>query len=287
MRYPLATRVWSFIAVMMSAPGQTQTPPGNSSDNLPRVVYQSKLTSSAPEQGPKRDPDLTDPQVTVDVFWCSGDALSSSRQLSASELAASFATVVNVHLFESAARIKTIRTRPIDIDVFLKPLDAYDVGLARRTVLLRYDHSKPDLQEIASGLRQRALTPISMSKGDAVTFSPNYLSAYVCTDIDPTAISGRLFFQIEQADQKQLALQSADQLREALPGLTVESGIEVVGNKSPRRSEVRFFFPDDKKLALRIASEISQTAKTPIATKYIAGYDDRIKPSTFEAWLTQ
>ena len=245
-----------FVAAASLGPVGAQTLPATESDSLPRIIYQAN--AAPPEQGHGLVPGVPPavPQVTVDVFWCSGDTLSASRQLAASELAGSFATLAKAHLIDSVTEIKEVRTRPIDINVFLKPLNSFDRRVAHDEVLLRYDHTDEQLHSIANHLADNALSRIQITKGESEISSPNYISAYVCMDIDPTAISGRLFFQVKNADQKPLANRSADQLREILPGLTVESGIEVVGAKSPKRSEVRFFFPDDQKLATRIADQI-------------------------------
>ena len=66
----------------------------------------------------------------------------------------------------------------------------------------------------------------------------------------------------------------------------VVPGIEVVGGRSPRTSELRFFRKAEEKEARRISDQLRR-AGVQVQTTYVPGYENsnKVKPMQFELWF--
>ncbi|MCW2286361.1 hypothetical protein M2323_002381 [Rhodoblastus acidophilus] len=229
------------------------------------------------------------PTLTTDVFWCTGDDQAQNRAQTASELAAAYAVLARIGPAAKMLKSIVIRTRSIDKENIVRRLDAQALPLANTKIVLTYDAKDP-LSKIfvesvhSPWLAVTAAVTIKPHEGEA--FTPNYISAFVCTDMDTSRIAGRLFFQVEKKEQIDAISRAGADLRKALPGLNVVSQVEVVGDKAPKTSELRYFFQADEKLAIRAAASITASTSGDITPKLVPGYGGKVRPGTLEAWIS-
>lgn len=254
-----------------------------------QVIYRS------PSPGIARAP--ADSKITLDVFWCSGDGLASKRAAIASELANSYATIVRDDRSNAIWSVHEIRTRPIDRSVFLTNLRPNERELVQDQALLRFDSGDATLKVFADEVVGNSSRTIRSSSSRPLksilelpvseeVFAPNYVSVYVCADLNVATPMGRVFLQVKEDGQVAHALNVASAIREKFPGVDVSSVVEVVGGQAPIVSELRYFFDDDSALATAIAAEISTTGSIVMVTRKIEGFENKVRRGTVEAWLS-
>jgi hypothetical protein len=263
-------------AVAALSPVLAEPPLLDTTANSTRIIYRP---TSPPSQNGARP--------TIDVFWCSGDDKASNRELAASELAASYGTVARLGLSRAASDIGEIRTRPIAKDTFLANFDQNDANTARDRALIRFDAKDANLKKVVDSVVMKGLRPAAVSLATSSAYVPNYVSVYVCPDLDPSALVGRIFFQVKDAKQKDEAKRAAAAISTELPGLSVANSIEVVGADAPPNSELRYFFETDAGLAARTAREISHATSTKVVAKRVVGFEEKLRRGTLEAWISE
>lgn len=266
---------WLCAASQASAQSMPNTP-----SSAPRTVYDA---TTGIMQGT--------PALTTDVFWCAGDDKASNRALAASELAASYGILAKIDTSSPKLPPTVIRTRPIDREAFLSNLDASDAKIIGNNALVRYDPNDENSRVFANkvvlnGLRPAAVSSVAVSSASGSNYTPNYISVFVCTDLDTSTVAGRLYFQVKEPSQTEDALRAAAAVRKELPRLTVINKVEVVGSDAPTNSEVRYFFDDDAKLASRTAEAIMSTTSGTIVAKRVPGYESKVRRGTLEAWIS-
>jgi hypothetical protein len=97
---------------------------------------------------------------------------------------------------------------------------------------------------------------------------------------------GRVFFQVARADDRGVAQNVNAQLTSiGSLNLSPIEGVEVVSSFSGR-TQLRYFFHNDRDSAQRIASALAG-ALPGLTCSYVAGYEvsGRVKPQLFEVWL--
>lgn len=233
-----------------------------------------------------RSPDGAPPDAfTIDVFWCTGDDQGANRAMAASELAGSIRIAA---LVRHAGRFKVaeIRTRPIDQRTFVQGVGEATASLAQYNALARFNSSDSRAGTFVKIILPKLdvkVTPYPTVSKEA--YVPNYMSFYVCSNFDPATYSGRIFFQIQSAEQKEQITHTANRIQNDYLGVRVAKGIEVVGDKSPEQSEIRYFFKDDADFADKIAGEISRSTNAAVKPKLIEGYESKVRQGTLEAWI--
>jgi hypothetical protein len=240
-------------------------------DERPRVVYRSQYSDNSSAH-----------LVTLDVFWCSGDNYAAGRALDASSLAGVYAAASLSTTGHSL--LGEVRTRPIDFDTFAANATPDELASARDTVLIRFDSSEERARFIVDSIVKIGIRRTTISKSNLSSL-PNYISAFVCNAVDASLVRGRLFFHVARPEQRPEAESGASVIRTAFRGISVASGVEVVGAISPRLSEVRYFFREDADLAAQIASTLSLAGSTHFFSKYVPGFERRVRKGTLEAWL--
>ena len=224
-------------------------------------------------------------RLTVDVFWCDGDTKAQSRALSASELAGSLAAVSSL-VPEVGSQINQIRTRPIDREVFLSNFAQAISKSGTEKAIVRFDLHDKRTSRIVDEFGKASI--YMKNANDALdSHTPNYISTYLCQDVSPSQYAGQLYVQVQSPDQKGDALKAMSGLAKTYPGVAIASGIEVVGDRSPSTSELRYFLDKDRGAAKIVADNLSANLKTPITTKFVAGYEEKIRPGTLEAWIAR
>lgn len=267
------------VGILHVGPAEAQSEKGSGAGAGARIVYNTAGGGS-------------DPDVTIDIFWCADDDQAANRSLAASEIAATWGVIAKLDTARPSLPTAVVRTRPIDIQAFRNGVSAEDLEVAKKKVLLRYDETDDTSRIFIDRVifSQEGLTAtlptqrITSIKNTA--FTPRYVSAFVCTNVDTAVVSGRLFFQVKEAEQKPGALEAAAVLRKELPGLTVIRDVEVVGEKAPSNNELRYFYETDADLAARTAESISSTTSTRVEVKRIPGFESKVRRGTLEAWIT-
>lgn len=225
-------------------------------------------------------------RVTLDVFWCSGDEQASRRALEASEIAASYATAAKSLPTSPDVMLVETRTRPLTRESYQRVLATSSVKPAGSQAILRFDASDRNIVTLVEALRPKVLQPALSAPLEGLRV-PNYLAIYFCPDFQAPEMRGRLYFQVENADQTPKATAAAEALRSSAYGLNVAREVEVVGDRAPPRSELRYFTKEDAGLAAKVAGEIQASTASAITTKLVPGYENKVRPGTLEAWISK
>lgn len=252
----------------------------------PRVVFDSGAVNGSAQQG------------VLDVVWCRGDGKADQRALRAAEVAGGFATVAR---FASSLGIPnyagvTVRTRSIDKTDLVNKIQS-TLGQSTSAELLKagefvlYNGNDPPSVAVTELVTKTDGSIRLQSTYDSTTQSgvslANYAAMYVCGGLDPSALSGQLYFQANGADAKSSALTALDAVREQYPGIATSGKIEVLPSKSPNTSELRYFFPSDSEAAQALAKTLSGSSDVNVTPKLIQGYESKVRPGSFEAWLVK
>jgi hypothetical protein len=98
------------------------------------------------------------------------------------------------------------------------------------------------------------------------------------------ATVGRVFFEIRSADQRPTFQQCAKLVLTL--GYKVP-GPELVSNRGPKETSLRYFHKADAGEAEKLAGTISKCTAGPASVTLIGGYEDSplIKPRQFEVWF--
>ena len=225
-------------------------------------------------------------RVTLDVFWCSGDDQASRRALEASEIAASYATAARSVPASLNIMVVETRTRPLSRESYMRILATSSARPAGSQAILRFDASDRNIVALVDAVTPRVLQPALSAPIEGLRI-PNYLAIYFCPDFQAPEMRGRLYFQVENADQTAKATAAAEALRSSAYGLNVAREVEVVGNRSPPSSELRYFTKADAGLAAKVAAEIQASTSARITTRHVPGYENKLRPGTLEAWISK
>lgn len=70
-----------------------------------------------------------------------------------------------------------------------------------------------------------------------------------------------------------------------MPDLYVARGVELRVSNSPDKTQVRYFFPEDKPTAERVADILAERLPRRPDVELIGGYQKKIRPGLVELWL--
>jgi hypothetical protein len=226
--------------------------------------------------------------INVDIFWCSDDDSARTRQIAAAELAGSYATIAKVSLpISKTGSVGEIRTRPIRRDIYYNKVGKVSTDLGGQDATAVFDDHDDKLNSVSGIFATQGLRSLKIAKVPDDIYAPNYISVYVCSDVDTSGLLGRLYFQVKDVSQKETAADAAATIRKSLPGVSIANSIEVVGSRAPDKSELRYFYDNDKNAAENVAAQISQSIGATMLPRQISGFEGKVRPGTFEAWIGQ
>jgi hypothetical protein len=130
-------------------------------------------------------------------------------------------------------------------------------------------------------LRGAFTVPIAIAPSG--TRLKNYMLLFVCGKTDLAAPRTRVYFQVAEPTQADLARQIMDSVVSAVPNVTVLSDVDMRGAQSPDQTEVRFSGKGDGDTAKEIARILSQRLSQPVAAKLTPGQAKSLP--TVEIWL--
>jgi len=241
--------------------------------------------------------------ISVDVFWCTDRMVPNSNlEVIATQYASSLATLLKIEKGPAFQSVGEIRTRPISreefswrIDLGSLPANTSDLALSP---LLTYDDTNETLKLIGDKWKYFGIGPLVNVKISDSNITPNYMAAYICDNASrDTTTSGTVYFQVKDQQQTNYASTVAGALQDSLPEVRVNRKIEVMGDKSPEKSQLRYFYPDDADAAGKIAAQVNSAAQRAtgvqsfpayeLQLKKIPGYEGKVRPKTFEIWISK
>lgn len=231
-----------------------------------RVVYERKAEKT----------DET-PKINFDVYFCDGDAFAESRRLAATEMAQAAATYARLAQSVDGTVLGRIRVRALSPEVNNDPnyqLNGNYILYNERDPL--EDRWTKKLQEIAPSPFKALVNPQG---------TPNYLSAFVCSDVSLDRQPARVFFQTARASQEKVALQLMGAIEKNVQGVSVASAIDLQEDNSPDTSEVRYYYEADKKAAVATARLLSTELHKSVGAKDFRSLQRKVRPGTMEVWL--
>jgi len=223
--------------------------------------------------------------LTVDVFWCSGDELSESRKVAAAEIASSVATyarITNKSIIGGGnpdVLIKSVRLRPLDVNATQRS----EVALGDNAVLL--PDNTEEVKFVVNAIVEFSGRNFKITQArDGI---PNYLQFITCQDVDLEKVPPRIFIQTARSNQEGAAQDIVAEIRNSLNRVTVASGIEVMAEKSPNDSQVRYFFPEDESVARRVADAVGKVISKVPDVVYLPQLASPSSMGQVEVWLGQ
>jgi hypothetical protein len=160
--------------------------------------------------------------INVDIFWCSDDDSARTRQIAAAELAGSYATIAKVSLpISKTGSVGEIRTRPIRRDIYYNKVGKVSTDLGGQDATAVFDDHDDKLNSVSGIFATQGLRSLKIAKVPDDIYAPNYISVYVCSDVDTSGLLGRLYFQVKDVSQKETAADAAATIRKSLPGVSI------------------------------------------------------------------
>lgn len=249
-----------------------------------RVVFSSGGQSASPAG-----------KANIDVFWCYGDDKSYERSLAAAELASSYVTASKIYGARGSMGasndnpVGEIRVRSMPIDQLKSKVDLRS-ATGDGIYYAQYDERDINSLLVARSVISAGVVPVKTVKGP-LEFSPNIVSVYVCDDGGSFSTSltkaAQLYIQVMSQSQIGIASKWRDTLQASFGNLRVAEEIEVVGDKSPKVPEIRYFHSADAELASKIAKQLNATTLTDFQPKLVMGYESKVKPGMLEAWMAK
>jgi hypothetical protein len=212
----------------------------------------------------------------IDVFWCSGDGLDQSRQILASEVAASISTFArtNPNLGRS---LVSVRTKPLPPEA--NQTGPYEVG----SNTIAFDPNDPKQLTWARTIQQASLIQFSLRA--TPTSLPGYTRVFVCANANINLRRPTIYFQISRPGQQDRAREAVVAIEQDVRGLSISSDLDLEPDKSPDSSDVRYYFESDKTAATEIAKALESSTGKAVNVKYFAKLAYRSQPGTIEVWL--
>jgi hypothetical protein len=250
----------------------------------PRVVrVKARLPQTAPEPTPlvPETSPATRAQlartVAVDVMYCSGaDTNAPFRKQRASRI------------HDNLAVFKT-RASPVP-GLVLGELRLQALAPAANQALYRaststiyYSENSETLHTLASAISQASIPPLQLATRPGS--APSYLTIVICDGVDVKQQTPTVYIQVALEQQRAGAHALREDLQGALPAFRFANGIQYI-ESSPRKSEVRYFFPDHAARAKELAKASATLLGHAVVTHYISGYQTKLAGSTLlELWL--
>jgi hypothetical protein len=208
--------------------------------------------------------------VRVDVFYCEGGARASERENQARDYGISLAERAQ----NSNGEISSVR---------LRPLSAFSNGLPVYRFLdnaVVADRSDPAEAKIAKGLLQNDLTGFEQYYSSS---TPNYVSVFFC-ETSPRETNAKVFWHAPAQSEQELAMRLIDGLESEKGQFLSSSKVEIIAD-SPEKTEVRYYDPDDRDVAFRLADSLQRALKHEVTAKLLVMPKDKSSAGTLEVWI--
>ncbi len=229
----------------------------------------------------------TSAPLTVDVVWCDGDAWAEQRKSDSVAIASSISTLAKLRAPKGAlnsevpdAFIASVRMRPISISRDVSEA----VSLGRNSILIPRN-ADASIRATAQLISDVAGHDLDLDVSTAKSYIPNYIRVVVCRNVDNRDGQFRVFFQVATKSQSEIATWAIRGLRDANLNLNVLPSAEVVEGRAPSKSEVRFFFEEDRLVSKQIADKLLSLTGEVFAVKPLLDFDRKPAPTTIEVWF--
>lgn len=219
--------------------------------------------------------------ISIEVMWCEGDQLTSSRVVTAAEIGSSIATFARITNPSSARPdnpdflYRTVRLRPVKPDDGSLGKDAFNANSIQI--------SDPALRRPAELLG--SFTGVNLPVVIVDGFLPNYIRVTVCQDVDLNQVPPRIFVQIADPEQQDAARAAMTAVGKAFDNVVVSQSIETRSGSSPDVSQVRYYYGADQNLASRVRDIAAQSLAADVKLSFLPELASGVRAGTIELWV--
>lgn len=208
--------------------------------------------------------------VRVDIFWCAGGTSEQAREA----LARLYGQRI-VQLASSAkSGVLSVRLRPLSPNAN----DQVVYRFLRNSVV--FDPADRAEAEVARAIARKGLGVVEELQSRT---TPDYVSLFLC-QTDTRTMNGVVYWQVPEDNQKPLATKLMDDLDETTGRFHSARQVEVI-TRSPPETQVRYYFPDDRDIAYRVADSLQWILKHEVSVRLLTNLSDKVQPGSVEAWI--
>jgi Caspase domain len=224
--------------------------------------------------------DAGGPVVNADIYWCEGTE-QGGRAREAEGLATALTGSPFIVPFPDApegfVRLGAVRTRALSRE----ENERADLRISGNVA--RISDGSPHAAAVADRVRSTAMDNLRI---EPVRGSSDTMSVYLCAGVATVPQAPRLRVQVAREDQRSLGTLLSADLDTRMENLWVASSVDVVEERSPATTQIRFFYESDRALAERIADAIGQTLAERPRVAYVPYYSGpRVRPGSTELWI--
>lgn len=220
------------------------------------------------------DPALSGPtQVRgsrIDVFWCEGGANASVRE----GMARHYGELLAALARDSKGAFVSVRLRSLSPNANGLPIYRF----LRNSIVV--DPTDP----IESQVAQTKLRTGSIQFERLISHTtPNYVSLFIC-EADPRTAPAQVYWQAPGEPERALAIQLLQSFREDVGQFHSLRRVEIVP-VPPTSTEVRYYYPDDRDVAYRLADSLQAALRHEVKVKLFESISGRVLPGKLEVWI--
>jgi len=232
-------------------------------------------------EAPAPDDESVDPglrQLKVDILYCSGDPLMEERRARAARLQHYLQGLTGERSPVRGFEIGVTRVLPLPPNINQRLYKTSDSAVV-------YSKDNPAAFAWADHIRVQT-TPV-LRMAPQIGSSSEFLTVLICDGVDLSSKQTVVYLHVGNDEQKRNAQALLGDLQAAVPEANVIRGIEIV-KSLPKISDLRYFFPEQKEFAVRLASAASEVFGTAVTPRLIRGYENRLKgKAVMEIWLAE
>ncbi|QBE65765.1 caspase family protein [Pseudoduganella lutea] len=244
-----------------------------------RLFFTSQATNRVEPQAP--DDESADPglrQLKVDILYCSGDALIEERRARASQLQQYLEGLTGERSPVRGFEIGATRILPLPPNINQRVYKTSDSAVV-------YSKNNPAAFAWADHIRVKTRPVLRMAP--QAGSSSEFLTVLICDGVDLTSKQTVVYLHVGNDDHRRNAQALLGDLQTAVPEANVIRGIEIV-KSLPKKSDLRYFFPEQKEFAVHLAGAASEVFGTAVTPRLIRGYENRLKgTAVMEIWLAE
>ncbi|MBP0447838.1 caspase family protein [Roseomonas sp. SSH11] len=229
------------------------------------------------EPAPDRSDALLRGGFSVDVYWCVDAEGEDGRRASAEAFAKQLSPSVLKGETVGGAPLARVRVLP------LAPQINETAGFRVSNNQIHYEGSVEAATGWAARIRRASSTPFEMRAVRSGV--PSLINVFFCAGASTQQTPTRFWLQAAREDQRVLAVSIGDGVRGRLADVTVAGSVEILPDTSPNVSQIRYFFPQDERVAREVAEVASPLLSQPPQVVLVPGYQSRIRPGLLELWL--
>lgn len=224
--------------------------------------------------------------ISTDVFWCDSGPNAQSLNRQAQAFAEQLSAMARGNDVQDGTPLGSIRLRSLTE----RQNASSGYRLASNVVWTDFD-SIPETGW-ANRFQKLGVSP-SLDIIPVRTASPAQISVFFCKGaaIDNPAHQDppmRLWLHIFSPEQRDLATSVGVEIQTTNPHIMVADKIVVTGPKTPDLSQVRYFYPQDRTQAERVADQIraSTVLGDRLSVSYLPEFQsEEVQPGLLEVWL--